>query len=156
MDITTKILVFSDSHGEVDKMADMVKKHTPDFIIHLGDYNKDAEILSKRFPHIPLHAVRGNCDMLSKAPDLEELKIRDKRIFLTHGHRYRVKETYDALCNMGHCAGADLLLFGHTHIPYYKQTDNMHILNPGSAQEVCALVEIDSEGKITCTHLPFV
>jgi len=153
---TVKILVFSDSHGKIDLMADMVQKQTPDFIFHLGDYHEDAEALHAQFPDIPLHAVRGNCDFRSETPDLEELKLRDKTILLTHGHRYHVKESYDALQSMGQDAGADLLLFGHTHIPYYARIDNMHVLNPGSARAVCALVEIKEADEITCTHLPLI
>jgi len=150
----TVILVFSDSHGKIGPMADMVAARIPDFIFHLGDYNEDAVALSKRFPDIPLHAVRGNCDFLSDTPDLEEIKIRDKTILLTHGHRYHVKESYDALQTMAQKAGADLILFGHTHIPYYAHINQLHILNPGSALAVCALVEIDETGEITCSHLP--
>jgi len=150
------ILVFSDSHGEIDRMANMVEQISLDFICHLGDYAEDTKALGKRFPDLPLHPVRGNCDVLSKTPDLKELKIGGKTILLTHGHRYHVKESYDALCTMGHCTGADLVLFGHTHIPYHGRVKNMQILNPGSAQEVCALVEIDETGEITCKHLPLV
>jgi len=146
------ILVFSDSHGETALMADMVRKVSPDCIVHLGDYDKDAKALRTRFPDIPLHMVRGNCDVLSSASDLEEIILAEKKVILTHGHPYHVKENYQALTNMGHCAGADLLLFGHTHIPYYEQVGNMHVLNPGSAQKSCALVRIQ-DGEIRCEHL---
>ena len=41
-----KILIFSDSHGDVDIMRDIVEKEKPDMIIHLGDSIKDAEKLN--------------------------------------------------------------------------------------------------------------
>jgi len=146
------ILVFSDSHGEIELMANIVQEISPDLIVHLGDHEKDAKALSLRFPDIPLHRVRGNCDFLSKTSELEEVVVAEKKIILTHGHRYHVKESYNALYNMGHFAEADLVLFGHTHIPHYEQVNNMHVLNPGSARDSCSIVQIQ-DGEIRCKHL---
>jgi len=148
------ILVFSDSHSKIDLMVDIVREIEPDLIFHLGDYDEDARTLGKHFPNIPLHMVRGNSDFFSKTPEQLELTIEDKKVILTHGHRYYVKEAYDALCDMGRSRGADLVFFGHTHIPHYARVGKMHVLNPGSAREVCALVQI-KDGEIHCEHIPF-
>ena len=40
--------------------------------------------------------VRGNCDLRSAAPELISEKIAGKKFFITHGHRYHVKDP--ALC----------------------------------------------------------
>ena len=48
------------------------------------------------------------------------------KFFLTHGHRYSVKYTLDALLNAAYFAGADMVLFGHTHRA-------MRVVNPGTA-----------------------
>lgn len=148
-----KLLVFSDSHGKIDFMIDMVREISPDMILHLGDHDEDAKTLRARFPDIPLHMVCGNCDFGPGTAERLEIAIAGKTVVLTHGHRYHVKENYNALYNMGHYANADLLLFGHTHIPHYEQVGNMHVLNPGSARKSCALVQI-TDGEITCMHLP--
>ena len=40
------------------------------------------------------------------------------RFFLTHGHRYGVKYSTEALAAAAGAAGADVALYGHTHVPY--------------------------------------
>ena len=148
-----KILVFSDSHNTIAPMETAVREITPDLILHLGDYVLDASVLADAFPHIPLRMVRGNCDMGMGAPALEDFTIADRRIIMTHGHRYNVKYDYTALYLMGREAEADILLFGHTHIPHYEQIGHMHVLNPGSAgSRSGALIEI-TDGTIHCRHL---
>jgi len=148
-----KILVFSDSHNHISLMEAAIQTLRPDLICHLGDYDRDAFSLSKRFPSIPLRSVRGNCDIGSATPILENFLFAEKRIILTHGHRYYVKSDLTELKAMGQAADADILLFGHTHIPYYEQTGKLHNLNPGPAAKSCAQIQI-VDGKIECTHLP--
>ena len=134
-------------------MEAAVRSLQPDLILHLGDYAKDAEALKKTFPHTPLRAVRGNCDMGTGAPVIENFTVQGLKLILTHGHRYDVKSSYTALYNMGHFAGADLLLFGHTHIPHYEQVGKMHILNPGSVKtQSAALIQL-TDGKVHCKHI---
>jgi len=146
------ILVFSDSHDHIDFMETMIQRHTPALILHLGDCDRDAKTLKKRHPDIPIHMVRGNCDILSRTTELEELTIAGKKVVLTHGHRYNVKYSYNALYTMGQCAQADIVCFGHTHIPHYEVMGKMHVINPGSARECCALLTIDGD-TISCRHL---
>ena len=40
-----KLLIFSDSHGNVANMEDAVRLESPDRILHLGDLVRDAEAL---------------------------------------------------------------------------------------------------------------
>ena len=49
-----KAAVFSDTHGNVARMAAKVAQLRPDVIIHLGDHDRDTQILRQRFPEIPL------------------------------------------------------------------------------------------------------
>ena len=56
-----KILVLSDSHGNVDNMARCVEMVGPRHILHLGDCLRDAEALHDLFPDIPMTTVPGNC-----------------------------------------------------------------------------------------------
>jgi len=136
-------------------MEAKVRELGPDLILHLGDYDLDAHSLADTFPHIPLRAVRGNCDLGSNAPVLKGFLIAGVRIVMTHGHRYDVKSDYAALYHMGHEAGADILLFGHTHIPHYEQVGAMHVLNPGSAGRRTlsgALIRI-TDSEILCEHI---
>ena len=52
-----KILVLSDSHGNLEHMVQAVEKEQPRMILHLGDCWPDAERLRRRFPHIPLERI---------------------------------------------------------------------------------------------------
>ena len=45
-----KAAVFSDSHGSTALMKECVRRVRPDVIIHLGDYERDAEALRLEFP----------------------------------------------------------------------------------------------------------
>ena len=127
-----KAVVFSDSHGDTAAMREAVERGAPDQILHLGDLAGDAERLGIRFPQIPLEYVCGNCDGFTETPDQRILRVEGKRILMMHGHRYNVKLTYASAAYAAREAEADILLFGHTHIPYCEQVDGLWMLNPGS------------------------
>jgi len=147
-----KILVCSDSHNTVKPIKKTVEALRPDLILHLGDHDYDTVVLADAFPYIPLRVVCGNCDYGSSNPIVMDFMAAGKRIVMTHGHRYHVKQGLASLIDMGQEANADLLLFGHTHQAYYEQIGTMYICNPGSAAESCALVEI-VDGEIVCRHI---
>ena len=159
-----KILVFSDSHNCIAPMLKMVQATSPDIICHLGDHDTDALTLEAAYPHIPLYVISGNCDIdglggVVNSPNIDSFwgdvltfKAEGKRIAMTHGDRYRVKSGLEKLIPIGRERGADILLFGHTHIPYYAQIGDMHVLNPGPASHSCALIEI-TDGEIICNHI---
>jgi len=129
-----KILVFSDSHSYLDYMVECTRRVQPDALIHLGDYYADADVFCKEFPQIPLYAVPGNCDQYRGGylPEpIELVELDGVRFFLTHGHKHGVK--YD-LCKLkleARRAGADAVLFGHTHQQLISQED-IWIINPGT------------------------
>ena len=127
------ILVFSDSHGETGTMFTAVETYCPEAVIHLGDYVSDARALASRFGDIPLHSVAGNGDFLSKTVDEAVFEIKGHKLFCTHGHRYYVKNGYQNVRRAGAKAGADIVLFGHTHIPCSLKLPGLILANPGSA-----------------------
>ena len=127
-----KILVLSDSHGNIANMLRAVEKTAPGLIIHLGDCVRDADKLEQECPNIPLYKVRGNCDLAPHMPESGLEEIDGVRIFFAHGHRHGVKINMDSFCNSAYFSGARLGLYGHTHIARWKQFGSMEILNPGS------------------------
>lgn len=127
-----KLIVFSDSHGTMEYMRAAVQKERPDYILHLGDHDRDAQRLSLDFPTIPLLAVRGNCDPGSDTPEKRVLTLDNQRFYMCHGHRLGVKSGLLRAVLAAQEAQADFLLFGHTHMPYYEQTAGLRILNPGA------------------------
>lgn len=127
-----KILVLSDSHGNLSSMIRAVDQESPHMIFHLGDCWRDAERLQERFPDIPLQQVPGNCDFRPEEPAEQLLCLEDKRILLCHGHTYGVKSS---LLRAGYTAeekGLDVFLFGHTHSPLVDLRGRTLFLNPGS------------------------
>lgn len=152
----TKLLVFSDSHGVNAPMRAAVERQRPDYIVHLGDCKPDAEWLSALFPETPLISLPGNCDrpspqtILTKLLDFEGVKV-----FMTHGHSYDVKRGLLKLELAGREAGANVILFGHTHQPLCLEKDGVWLLNPGSCgfwNPSCGLVSIQ-DGNAACSLL---
>ena len=129
-----KFIVFSDSHGVADNMIDAVRKEKPDLCFFLGDGEHDLALLQKRFPRLPVNAVRGNCDVFSTLPRALCCAAGGLKIFATHGHLYGVKHDpiFRELCEAALEADADVVLFGHTHDPFRDRTLGMELLNPGS------------------------
>jgi len=127
-----KLLVLSDSHADIDPMIAAVRRERPDAVLHLGDHYTDAEALHRLFPKIPLNAVTGNTDF--RGNDTYELLLpfESKRVFMTHGHFYGVKTGLSALEAKGASLAADIVLFGHTHVPYLNWANGMWMMNPGS------------------------
>lgn len=149
-----KILVLSDTHGDTSKAEKAIRSNKGvDLIIHLGDYFRDAQKLSSLFPNIPIEYICGNSDFLiDNVPAEKMIEVCGKRIFLTHGHRYSVKWDYERLINKAKEQNADILLFGHTHIPELIMNDRFYLLNPGStsepradSDESYAIIEIDND-----------
>ena len=127
-----KICVFSDSHGCPANLIQAVETEQPSFCFFLGDGEKDVQALGKRFPNLPVYTVRGNCDLRSEQPRQLRCAVDGVTFFAPHGHLYDVKHdsSLSELCR--EAEGADVVLFGHTHIPTLEKRDGMEILNPGS------------------------
>jgi putative phosphoesterase len=147
-----KILVISDTHGDITKAEEVIRKNNNiDLIIHLGDYFRDAQKLAADFPGIPMEYVYGNSDfMVGDVPAEKLLEYNGRRIFITHGHRYSVKWDYDKLYRKAEEMNADLLLFGHTHVADMVEQNGRYLVNPGSisdsrgdTDESYAIVEIN-------------
>ena len=135
-----EILIFSDSHGDHFRMRRVIEAHPKaTHVLFCGDGLADIAHLEKDFPMRVFISVKGNCDgWLSSLEELDEriFLLGGLRIFMTHGHTYGVKGGYGVAATHAAGAQADVLLFGHTHIPYEgRLTANdrcIHLFNPGS------------------------
>jgi len=128
-----QILVFSDSHGSKSNMNTAIQTH-PDinYIIHLGDWGTDIDDIANETSSYIIEVVQGNCDIRDTYPNAKVLQLEGKRIFLTHGHIYGVKNSLISLIAKGLKEQADVVLFGHTHLPLIDLKNNMLLVNPGS------------------------
>ena len=88
-----RVLVLSDSHGNVGNMIRAVKREEPDMILHLGDCVVDADALRREFPHITMVNVPGNCDF-SRGDTERLIDIDGYKVLMCHGHTYGVKMSY--------------------------------------------------------------
>ena len=103
-----RILVLSDSHGNVNNMVTAVGRLHPDMIIHLGDCWADAEVQERI------------------------LLIEGKKILICHGHTFNVKAGYLNLEYAAEERKVDAALFGHTHRVFYDKHNRITYMNPGS------------------------
>ena len=162
--INTKILVFADSHGYCEKMADIArtlksKASTLDYIIHLGDLVRDAQYLQEKFPEIPVLYVCGNCDFSYNRKEQEkDFEICGKRFFILHGHTRNVRSSLSSLKAVAEQKEYDMILYGHNHMPKQDYHSGAYIISPGSISEdrsgqgksYCV---IDITGKDICANI---
>ncbi|MBU3191055.1 metallophosphoesterase [Clostridium bowmanii] len=130
-----RIGVISDTHrhaSSIDVLAGKIK--TLDVLIHLGDNVDDVAVIKKYYKGRIIN-VKGNCDFSAGTPNDRLEEICGKKFFLTHGHRYSVKEGIFKLKYKALETGADIVLYGHTHIAKIDYEEGIWYINPGSAAE---------------------
>jgi phosphoesterase, MJ0936 family len=149
-----RIIVFSDSHGNTKALEAIYHKHpAADRYIHLGDGMHDVRALREKYPGMNLLAVKGNTDFTSADAETAFLETDGKKIIYTHGHIFSVKQGLSRLEEYGEKKGAHIVLFGHTHEPYYNYRNGIHYLNPGKAEMygACRFGIVDiTENGIAC------
>jgi uncharacterized protein len=105
-----------------------------DVILHAGDV-VIPEVLEELASHAPVHAVLGNNDheLVGELPETLELELGGLRVAMIHdsgdarGRAARLRRRFPA---------ADLVVFGHSHIPVNEEgEDGQWLLNPGSPTE---------------------
>ena len=127
-----KIVVTSDSHGKRLKLYNICKLHRDaDMFIHLGDYVSDTEDAEKRLG-INVVCIKANGDIGSFLPLQQTLVVEGKKIVAVHGHLQRVKWSLIRLKFLAQEEQADIVLFGHTHIPLVENNGTLFV-NPGHA-----------------------
>ena len=130
-----KLLVLSDSHSALSFMRLCIQMVEPNVVIHLGDHYDDGEALAEEFRSVRFYQVPGNCDRYRydlNVPETLVESIGDVKIFMTHGHRYGVKQGLSKLIQDAHSVGAQAVLFGHTHQEHCRLDEDMWVVNPGS------------------------
>ena len=125
--------VISDTH----RIANSIKQLEGeikglDVLIHLGDNVEDIPTIQKYYKGKIIN-VKGNCDFSTNVPNDRVEEICGKRIFITHGHRYSVKENLSKLRYKALETGAEIVLYGHTHIAQIDFEEGIWYINPGSA-----------------------
>ncbi|MEV4835610.1 metallophosphoesterase family protein [Nonomuraea sp. NPDC049486] len=100
-----------------------------DVILHAGDVCVPS-VLAELAAYAPVHVVKGNNDGPDlDAPETLELDLDGLRVGMIHdsgparGRPARMRRQFPE---------ADLVVFGHSHIPLDESGDGLRIFNPGS------------------------
>lgn len=131
-----KVLVVSDTHAprRWKAMPDALRAPLAeaDVILHAGDVCVRG-VLAELAASAPLHVVLGNNDgpdiAAWPAPERLELELGGVRVAMIHdagakaGRARRMRRTFP---------DADVVVFGHSHIPMDVVEDGVHLFNPGS------------------------
>jgi len=136
-----KLLVVSDTHGSVSALKTVLtwaKDHMPpnDSIAcaaFSGDGIHDLTQASNAVGFLcEWKSIRGNNDYDHSLPDTAVFDFNTHIFYMCHGHRHSLYSGYHALVNSGKSNNADVVIFGHTHIPYLKRVGGILVINPGS------------------------
>lgn len=124
-----KLVVFSDVHGR-KKLLERVLDFNPDadYYISLGDSELPTDYLQRK----NIIMVKGNYPFDGGIHYEQVLYIEEFKVFITHGHKYKVRRGTFYLEEEAMINKYDICLFGHTHIAYAKEIDNVFYMNPGS------------------------
>ena len=146
-----KILVLSDIHGCSNTAQKIIAANDDaKHVIFLGDGINTLMQIESFFPEKSFYCVAGNCDFVT-ATDENFLSFGGKNIFFTHGHKYYVKQNRDLsmLKERAKLLGADIALYGHTHVQNKEKDGNLYLMNPGAVvQSAYAIIDI-TDGEIT-------
>lgn len=130
---TKKIIIMSDTHGDIDEISRVIARERPfDMLIHCGDVCGAERILEAKLSDCIVHIVGGNCDFSRELPAMKEFHIGKLKVVVLHGHKYHVQYDISSLFYLAKEREADIVMFGHTHVPMLIQEQGVTILNPGS------------------------
>jgi uncharacterized protein len=163
--VTTRMLLLADTHvpKRARRLPDAVLRaiDDADVVVHAGDW-VDLETLdliesrSRVF-----HGVHGNNDgpeLRERLPEVVRFTVEDVRIAAVHetGAATRREQRMDEAF-----PGVDVLVFGHSHIPWDTVAPSgMRLLNPGSPtdrrrQPVCTMMTVTIDGsRVDATLVP--
>lgn len=155
-----KILVLSDSHSSMSFMRLCVERVKPNAIVHLGDHFDDAEALHEEYPGIRMYRVPGNCDRYRCPPGQPEIlvdRVCGVDLYMTHGHKHRVKSYLGALLHDARACRVAAVLYGHTHeADCRREEDGLWVLNPGSCGYYggsAGLIQVENGKILSCRIL---
>ena len=133
--MATRMLLISDTHipGRARVLPEAVLQAADeaDLIVHAGDWVSEG-VLDELRRHGDVLGVWGNndgADLRARLPEVARREIEGVRFAVIH-------ETGDARSRERRMPVAfpdtDVLVFGHSHIPWDTSAEGLRLLNPGS------------------------
>lgn len=130
-----KAVIVSDSHGNSGILERIfASERNTDCIIHLGDGADDLMGITSFTGRIPVYRIKGNNDpsFYNFSPKL--ITYMDNiKFFACHGHLLDVKYTLTKLYYAAMQDECRIAFFGHTHVPFMEESENITFFNPGCA-----------------------
>ncbi len=127
------VAVISDTHGNMTRLFPLNRwLKGVQGVWYAGDGCAERHLLEEQLG-FPVAAVAGNCDEPGLCPLEEVVEVAGKRVLLTHGHLYKVKNGLSRLEARARLLGVEACIFGHTHLPALLVKDGLTFFNPGSA-----------------------
>ena len=125
--------VVSDTHGYLNPRLPELLQGV-DHILHAGDIG-DGGIIEALAEIAPVTVVRGNNDRTgpeSLYPEEVSLKLVGFSFYLTHIVKVPKSPDHPSMHRYSD-TGADVVVFGHSHIAYQQELGNILFFNPGAA-----------------------
>ena len=152
-----RVLVLADTHlrpGRSRTLPPQIEDELQrcDVVLHAGDV-VTHHLLDHLGAHAPVHAVLGNNDdeLRGVLPEQLALDLAGVRVVLVHetgagkGRGARLRRRFP---------DADVVVFGHSHIPLAEEQEGLLLFNPGSAidrrrqpQRTYGVLELD-DGQV--------
>lgn len=156
--MTTRMLLLADTHvpKRAKRLPDAVLQAVDDadLVVHAGDWVDEATLDLLEARAAVLHGVFGNNDgpgLRARLPEVARFTVEELAVAVVHEtgasarREVRMDQEYP---------GTDLLVFGHSHIPWDTVSPaGMRLLNPGSPtdrrrQPVCTMMWVLVDGSI--------
>ncbi|KQR40452.1 metallophosphoesterase family protein [Microbacterium sp. Leaf159] len=163
--MTTRLLLIADTHvpARARRLPDSVLRAVDeaDIVVHAGDWIDVATLDLLESRSQVLVGVFGNNDgpaLRERLPEIARFTVEEVDVAVVHetGPKQRREERMDAAF-----PGTDLLVFGHSHIPWDTVAPSgMRLLNPGSPtdrrrQPVCTVMSVVIDARrIDATLVP--
>lgn len=133
--MATRVALIADTHlGEAGELpspcAELIAN--ADLVLHAGDVSSAAALARMRAIGPPLEAVQGNvedAELRASLPPARELRVESVRFALVHdagpakGRLERLRARFPT---------AQVVVFGHSHMPLHEVAEGFQIFNPGS------------------------
>lgn len=123
-----KILVISESCGNVGPILTAIDREKPDVLIHLGGGIRDLADLTFSGK---VYAVRSGSEFGKKLPTASKLSYDREMILFTHADGMSMPKDQAALAELATTQGATIVLFGSDAEPTYFEQNGVKFVCPG-------------------------
>lgn len=120
------------AHVIPQRLLNTINEYKPyDIVVHTGDFTHEDVYKWVKSLGYEVYAVEGNMDWLS-LPASEYFDLGDFKVGIIHGDQVFPRGDVRKLTKIAKRLGVNVLISGHTHLPYITKHGNIHHINPGS------------------------